>query len=138
MTGHENLHGIWKLVEVRGDITATFGKSPQGFFTFGNGGRALVLITAERRPKISDLARMTDQERVDLFKTMLAYGGAYTFDGNELKINVDISWNENWSGTEQVRFAKLERDRLELSTPISPSIVDGKPTSTVLIWEKLA
>ena len=80
---------------------------------------------------------MTDQERVDLFKTMLSYGGTYTFDGKELKIRVDISWNEIWSGTEQVRYAKLEGNRLELSTPVAPSIVDGKPTSTVLIWERL-
>ena len=134
---YEKLSGTWKLIEVRGDITATFGKSPQGLFSFSSDGRTLVLITAEKRPEITDLARMTDQERVDLFKTMLAYGGTYTFDGKELKIKVDISWNENWSGTEQVRYAKLEGNRLELSTPVAPSIVDGKPTSTVLIWERL-
>jgi hypothetical protein len=133
----EKLSGTWKLIEVRGDITATFGKSPHGLFTFSRDGRTLVLITSEKRPKIPDPARMTDQERVDLFKTMLAYGGTYTFDGKELKIKVDISWNENWSGTEQVRFAKLEGNRLELSTPLYPSTVDGKPTITVLIWEKL-
>ena len=137
LTSYEALQGTWKLVEVRGDITAAFGKSPQGFFIFGNDGRTLVLITAEKRPKISDLAGMTDQERVDLFKTMLAYGGTYIFDGKEMKINVDISWNENWSGTEQIRFAKLEGNRLELTTPLAPSIFDGKPTRTVLIWEKL-
>lgn len=137
VTSYKELQGTWKLVEVRGDITVTFGKSPQGFFIFGNDGHTLVLITAEKRPKISDLAGMTDQERVDLFKTMLAYGGTYIFDGKELKINIDISWNENWSGTEQIRFAKLEGNRLELTTTVAPSIVDGKPTRTVLIWEKL-
>lgn len=135
---HEILHGTWKLVEIRGDLADTFGKSPLGFFIFGPDGRTLVLITAEQRPHISDLALMTEPERNALFKTMLAYGGKYDFDGKELKINVDISWNENWSGTQQVRFAKIEGNRLELSTPVYPSIVDGKPTSTVLIWEKLA
>lgn len=134
---NEKLAGTWKLIEVRGDITATFGETPQGLFSFSRDGRTLVLITAEKRPKIADLTKLTDQERADLFKTMLAYGGTYTFDGKELKIKVDISWNENWSGTELVRFAKLEGKRLELSTPIYPSTVDGKPTSTVLIWEKL-
>jgi len=138
MSAYENLQGTWKLIEIKGDITATFGKSPQGIFTFGSDGRALVLITGEKRPKIPDLAGLTDQERIDLFKTMLAYGGSYTFNGRELKIHVDISWNENWTGTEQVRFAKLEGKRLELSTPIIPSVVDGRPTSTVLVWEKLA
>jgi len=133
----EKLSGTWKLIEVRGDVVATFGKSPQGLFSFSSDGRTLVLITSEKRPKISDIAKMTDQERIYLFKTMLAYGGTYTFDGKELKIKVDISWNENWSGTELVRFAKLEGNRLELSTPLYPSTVDGKPTSTILIWEKL-
>jgi hypothetical protein len=137
-TSCEKLSGTWKLIEVRGDMTTTFGKSPQGLFTFGRDGRALVLITIEKRPKISDLARMKDQERVDLFKKMLAYGGTYTFDGKELKIRVDISWNENWSGTELVRFARFDGKKLELSTPLYPSTVDGTPTTTVLIWEKLA
>ena len=134
---YENLSGTWKLIEVKGDMVATFGKSPRGFFTFSRDGRALVLITSEKRHKIADIAKMTDQERIDLFKTMLAYGGTYTFDGKELKIKVDISWNENWSGTELVRFAELEGNRLELSTPLYPSTVDGKPTVTTLIWEKL-
>lgn len=133
----EELQGTWKLVEVRGDITATFGRSPHGTFIFGNDGRTLVLMTAEKRPHISDLAEMTDKERVDLFKTMLAYGGTYSFNGKELKINVDISWNENWSGTEQIRFAKLKGNRLELTIPLAPNIVNGKPTRTVLIWEKI-
>lgn len=138
LTTNDDLYGTWKLVEVMGEITAIFGKSPHGTFMFGKDGRALVVMTAEKRSKISDLAGMTDLQRVNLFKTMLAYGGTYTFDGKKLKINVDISWNENWSGTEQVRFAKLEGNRLELSTPLIPSIVDGKPTSTVLVWEKLS
>lgn len=68
----ENLQGTWKLVEIRGNITATLGKAPQGFFIFGTDGRALVLITGDKRPKIPDLAGLTDQERIDLFKTMLA------------------------------------------------------------------
>ena len=80
---------------------------------------------------------MTDPERADLFKTMIAYGGTYAFDGKELKIRADISWNENWSGSDLVRFAKLEGNRLELSTPVYPSTIDGKPTTTVLTWEKL-
>ena len=134
---YEKLWGTWKLIEVRGDITATFGKSPQGLFSFSRDGRTLVMITAEKRRKITDLATMTDQERVDLFKTMLSYGGTYTFDGKEVKIKVGISWNENWTGTELVRFAKFEGNKLELSTPVYPSTVDGKPTTTVLVWEKL-
>ena len=48
----KKLVGTWKLVEVRGDITETFGKTPQGFFSFSEDGRTLVLITAEKRPKI--------------------------------------------------------------------------------------
>lgn len=137
MTANEQLQGTWRLMEVKGEVTATLGKSPQGFFIFGRDGRAFVIITGEKRPKVADLARMTDPERIDLFKTMLAYGGTYEFNGKELKIRVDISWNGTWTGTEQLRFARLEGNRLELRTPLIPSVVDGKPTSTVLIWEKL-
>jgi hypothetical protein len=40
----------------------------------------MVLIVKDERPKPPDLAKMTDQERAQLFKTLVAYGGTYTLD----------------------------------------------------------
>ena len=63
----------------------------------------MVLIVKDERPKPSDLAKMTDQERAELFKTLVAYGGTYTLDAKTITHHLDISWNQIWTGTDQVR-----------------------------------
>ncbi len=139
----KQLYGTWRLVSFAQTIVATgetkdiFGKSPQGFITFGRDGRMHALLTSDKRPKPTDLAKVTDQDRIDLFKTMIAYGGKYTFDGKTLKIRVDISWNENWTGTDQVRLVKFEGERLTLSTIPAPASQDGRIVTAVLTWERI-
>ncbi|HIJ68198.1 MAG TPA: lipocalin-like domain-containing protein [Deltaproteobacteria bacterium] len=139
----KQLYGTWRLVSCKRTFAATgetkdiFGKSPHGFIIFGRDGRMLVLLAGDRRPKPPDPDKVTDQDRIDLFKTMLAYGGKYTFDGKTLKTRVDISWNENWTGTEQARIVKFEGNRLILSTIPSIGSKDGKLESVVLTWERI-
>ena len=50
--------------------------------------------------------------------------------------HVDISWNEAWTGTDQVRPYKLEGNILTITT-FNKSPVDGREGSTVLVWEKV-
>jgi hypothetical protein len=139
----EELYGTWRLISFTRTVVATgestdiFGKSPQGTFIFGRDGRALVLIVSDKRPKVPDLTKLTDPERTELFKTMIAYGGTYTFDGKTLKLRPDISWNDNWTGLEQTRIVKFEGNRLFLSTIPAPSVVDGKIVTSVLAWERV-
>ena len=80
---------------------------------------------------------MTDQERIELFKTMVAYGGTYTYNGKTITHQVDISWNENWTGTSQVRNVKFEGRRLILTTNPGPNAIDGKIGIQILTWEKV-
>ncbi|MGZ3577881.1 MAG: lipocalin-like domain-containing protein, partial [Syntrophales bacterium] len=95
------------------------------------------LIVSDKRPKVPDLAKLTDQERAELFKTMIAYSGKYTFDGKTLKIRLDISWNENWTGTELVRHVKFEGKRLILSTVPMPDMTTGQLMTAVVTWERV-
>jgi hypothetical protein len=95
-----------------------------------------ILVKAER-PKPPDLAKMKDEERVELFKTMLAYSGTFTFDGKTVTHHVDISWNENWTGTAQVRNIRLDGRKLYISTNPIPRPEDGRPIIAVLTWEKV-
>jgi hypothetical protein len=140
---NDDIYGTWRLVSFTRQIVATgettdiFGKAPRGFINYGRDGRMLVLIVKEERPKPHDLAKMTDQERAELFKTMNSYGGTYTFDGKTVTHHVDISWNENWTGTKQVRNVKFDGGKLVLSTNPQPSSMDGKVSSSALTWEKL-
>jgi len=141
--GNEELYGTWRLVSNKrmvlatGETMDTFGKSPHGFINYGRDGRMLVLIVSNNRPNIPDLAKMTDQERIELFKTMIAYGGTYTYDGKTVTHHIDISWNQNWTGTDGVREVKFEGNRLILSTRPSPDPIDGKLGTAVVTWERI-
>ena len=140
---NDELYGTWRLLsfiikDVSTDKTTdTFGKTPHGFINYSRDGRMLVLIVKDERPKPDDLAKMTDTERVDLFKTLISYGGTYTFDGKTVTHHIDISWNENWTGTDQVRNVKFEGSKLILSTNPQVSPIDGKLGIGVLTWEKV-
>jgi hypothetical protein len=67
-----------------------------------------------------------DEERVKLHQTMFAYAGTYTLEADKVIHHVDISWNEAWTGTDQVRFYKLEGNTLTIVTAPNKSAADGR------------
>ncbi len=69
-----------------------------------------MLIVKDERPKptATDLTKMTDRERAELFGTMASYGGTYTFDRKTVTHHVDISWNQAWTGTDLVRSVQFD------------------------------
>ena len=80
---------------------------------------------------------MTDRDRAELFQSMVSYAGTYTFDGKTVTHHVEISWNELWTGTNQIRYARIKGRRLILSTgPISDP-ADGRQVTAELIWERI-
>jgi hypothetical protein len=46
----------------------------------------------------------SDAEKIALFDTMFAHSGGYTVETDRVIHHVDMSWNEAWSGTDQVRY----------------------------------
>ncbi len=141
--GDEDLYGTWRLVSYTQEILATgekidiFGKAPRGFLHYSRDGRMTAILVKAERIKPTDLTKMTNEERVELFNTVIAYGGTFTFDGKTVTHHVDISWNENWTGTAQVRNVRLEGGKLYISTNPMPRPEDGKPNIGVLTWEKV-
>ncbi len=95
------------------------------------------MVVGGKRPKPKDLARVSDDDRVALFKTMLAYGGTFSVEGATVTHHVDISWNESWTGTNQIRHARIEGRRLYITTDPMPSPADGRVVVAILIWEKM-
>ena len=142
-TEDEKLYGTWRLVsDVRQDVetgalTDNFGKHPRGFLTYGKDGRMTVIEVAEQRPMPTDLAKLADSDRAALFKTLLAYAGTFSFDGEVVIHHVDISWNNIWTGTNQVRNVRLEGRKLYITTNAQPSTIDGKLSVGILTWEKV-
>jgi hypothetical protein len=139
----DELVGTYKLISSTrkildtGEVKDTYGKKPAGSIMYGKDGRFLVLITFEERPKPENIDKMTDQQRSELFRTMLAYGGAYTFDGNKVEHHIDISWNEIWTGTTVIRDIKKEGDKLVYTTRAAPFSSDGKMSIITLVFEKV-
>ena len=139
----ERLYGTWRLVsDVRQDVetgarTDNFGKHPQGYLSYARDGRMSAIEVAENRPKPTDLSKVGDADRAALFKTLLAYAGTFSFDGKVVTHHVDISWNNNWTGTDQVRNVRLEGRMLYITTNVQPSAFDGKPSIGILTWEKV-
>jgi hypothetical protein len=137
----DELYGTWQLVSWKRTIVATgessdvFGKAPKGYIMYGRDGRVLCIMT-DKRPNIPDVTKMTDKDRVELYKTIIAYGGTYTFDGKTLEIKVDISWNESWNGTVQVRTVKFEGNRMIHSAAPTAGAMDGKLRKLEIVWER--
>jgi len=121
---------IWILVEI-------VSIDSLGYINYGKDGRMLVLIVRRPRPHPESIDKITDQQRVELFDTMTAYGGTYKFDRNMVEHYIDIYWNEARTGTTLIREFKREEDKLTYTTRPSPFPGDGKMSMFTVVWEKV-
>ncbi len=141
----EQLYGTWRLVSAVTTVVATgekydrYGKSPHGFITYGPEGRMQVIIASDQRPKPAHAAidDMSDKETKELMMTLTAYAGTYDFDGKTVTHHIDTSWNEVWTGTDQVRDVRMDAGRAIFTTRPSPDNKTGKLSTTELVWEKV-
>jgi hypothetical protein len=135
------LYGTYRLISTTAKILETGREETYtdetGYITYGRDGRMFVLLIRGKRPKPESLEKMTDQQRVDLFRTVTAYSGRYTFDGKTLEHHVDISWNEVFTGMTLRREVKVDGDRIILTTPPSPRSSDGKMGVRTLMFERV-
>ena len=110
----EEMYGTWRLVSFTREVVETgertdiFGKAPHGFLSYSRDGRFMAILVRENRPKPADLAKLTDPERAELFKSLIAYGGTFKVEGSRVVHHVDISWNENWTGAAHGRNFRID------------------------------
>ena len=129
------LAGSWKLTSwtiqiIGGDITEPFGRSPKGRALITSDG-AFVIAATNRKPAANDA------ESAALLKTLMVYTGPFTIENDKFTTKVDISWNELLTGQDQVRFFKLEGDKLTIRTAEQASAVyPGKKVVGTLTWER--
>ena len=140
-TAHAQLQGTYRLISTTARILETGQEEKytdeNGYITYGDDGRMFVLLVRGARPKPESLETMTDQQRVELFRTVTAYSGRYTFDGKTVEHHVDISWNEVFTGTTLRREVKRDGNKLVLTTPASSRGKDGKMSIRTLVFEKM-
>ena len=133
----KQLTGSWKLTAwtiqiIGGELTEPMGHDPKGRAVFTPDGHvAFIIVAANRKPAANDA------ESAALLKSLLAYTGPFTIEGDKFTTKVDISWNELLTGQDQVRFFKLEGDKLSLRTAEQVSAVyPGKKVVGMLTWER--
>ena len=134
----QNLVGTWKLSSCYMEDAATkektlaWGEHPNGYLVVTPAGRWIVIQTAQGRAIAKD-----DVDRAAAFRSMLAYSGMFRVEANKITIKVDISWDESWIGTEQVRLFKIEGNKLHVEALPQPyANFGGKIMRGILIWER--
>jgi len=137
-----DLYGTWKLVSLTRKVADTGateqprGKAPNGYVSFGRDGRVTGVIVSEKRPKPESAAKLTDQQRLELFNTMNAYAGTYKLEGNKLTYRYDLTHNEVTERA-SVREIKIEGRKLTMVNEPARSAMDGKMATTTTVWEKV-
>ncbi len=141
VAGDCELSGTYRLVADQRTILATGDvvrmERPQGYISHGEGKRMLVVIVRDPRPKPKGVEAITDDDRIKLFNTVTAYSGTFDCDASTVTHRIDLSWNEAWTGTTQVRSLVRDGNRLTYTTPPFRFFTDGKVSVGKLVWEKL-
>jgi Lipocalin-like domain len=134
----DKLVGVWMLdsfivesVDSK-ERRTPYGEKPNGYLVI-TPERFTALITGQGRK-----APQTDEDRVNGFRTMFAYSGPYTIEGDRLTTRVQVSWNEGWVGTDQVRIFKLNGDKLNIESLPAPGGNQQVPGLVVgiLAWSR--
>jgi hypothetical protein len=138
----KDLHGTWKMVSQSqklldtGEVRAGRGAAPKGYVTFTPDGRVMGMIMNDKRPKPESVAKLTDQQRIELFNTMNAYAGTYKLEGNKLTYTFDLTHNEVLARA-SARQIKFEGRKLTMVNEPSRATMDGKMVQTTTVWEKV-
>lgn len=139
---NELLLGTWKMrswtVEdlVAEERRDALGPDPCGYITYTRDGRVAVLAVARERIRPAELVP-TNEEKIALYDTMFAYAGTFAFDGVKVIHYIDVSWNEAWSGTSQVRFCELRGDMLTYVSAPARNPMTGRDCVHTVVFARL-
>jgi pimeloyl-ACP methyl ester carboxylesterase len=134
--------GTWKLRSYEREEIATgrrhdqFGAQPDGYLGYAPDGRMYAIFARHDRVMPADVVP-TDEEGVQLLGSMVAYAGTYTLGDKQVVHHIDISWNQGWTGTDQLRFFELDGNTLTITTAPYRSYRDGKEGRSILVWDKV-
>jgi hypothetical protein len=86
----------------------------------------MALVVSSHRPKLKG-ALPTDEEKVALFDSMLAYAASYTLEDDDKVIHhVDAAWNPAWGVSDLVRPYALDGDTLVISGAPGKDPISGE------------
>jgi hypothetical protein len=140
----EQLVGTWELVsyEARSDnderTVHPLGDNASGYVMYTPDGHVSVQIMRPGRPRyqVAGPGEGTVAELAEAAGGYLAYSGSYHVDDNSVVVHeIDVSLLPNWVGESLRRKVTLDGRRLEL-TMITPILIDGRPHTAVLTWNR--
>jgi hypothetical protein len=133
----------WRLVsyerhEADGSISYPYSSTPVGLLIYDNDGRMAVQVMAPNRPTLSlesDNEPATMKAVIDGY---IAYFGKYEVDWDTGVVvhRVEGSLNPGGVGSDLKRTFQLDGTRLTLRNALRR--VNGRDTSSILIWERIA
>ena len=94
------------------------------------------LLVKDGRIAPADLVA-TDAERIELYNGLVAYAGSYSVDGDTVSHHVDVSFNQAWTGTTQLRRFKIDGNTLSITTPPLVRPDTGQEQTFEFIWTKV-
>jgi Lipocalin-like domain len=135
------LAGIWKLRayarrfldtgEIKTDML------PHAYIMYSPGGHMMSITVEENRQPPAGTV-VTDAECVSLYKSIVsAYAGTYEVRDGRVTHHVEMSWNELWTGTDQVRRYAVNGDTLTLETTPRTSGADAREFINTLTWRRV-
>jgi hypothetical protein len=133
--------GAWRVQSFVREVVATgerqneFGEKPNGYIIYQPDGRMFFMLVADNRAKPTGTPP-SDEEKVRLFGILVAYSGTYVVEGDKATHKVDLSWNQSWTGGDQVRFFKVDGTTLTITTAINKNPRDGREGRAVLVFTK--
>ena len=141
VSANDAIAGVWKLKsyarrfldtgETRRDML------PHAYIIYSPGGHMMSITVEENRHAPAGPV-LTDEERIHLFKTIVsAYAGTYAVEGDRVTHHVEVSWNEAWSGSQQVRRWSVSGDTLTLETTPRTAGSDSREFVNTLTWERV-
>ena len=134
--------GTWRLTSFTEQnletetVSYPFGKRARAIVIYTVDGHvATIFAAADRKPPVA--AQATEQEAIDLYRSLIAFAGRYELTGNRLIYHPEISWNEAWNGTTQERAYEVSEKRLETRSVPAVSTLTGARTVFSLVWERV-
>ena len=138
--------GTWRVIDSEEEVVETkvighgwtgSGNTTMGFVTYTADGRMNLMISDPARKKPAQTFA-TDAEAAGLYRTMNAYAGTYRVEGDQIKIHVEIAWQQHLVGADLTRSFKLDGDRLTTITPPFPRAIRPNETHiTTIVWERV-
>ncbi|MBY8880308.1 lipocalin-like domain-containing protein [Actinacidiphila acidipaludis] len=139
----ERLLGAWRLVsyvavDESGDRAYPLGEDAEGLIVYTPQGWMSAQLMRRDRSRFAEprLEAGSPDELVEASRGFVSYAGTFrVLDERTLSHDVSISLYPNWLGGSQIRIAKLDEGRLELSLP-EPTELWGSKRNATLTWAR--